>query len=848
LGLVGPALVLLLFAIALVAHFRARRADSASVRRSLLAVVAGHLAVLLAMAAVSSPRFAGSHSAVLAFAVGAGVISWFGVTRLLACDAGLGDWIWRGLMALACLASSPTGWEAPVFFAALGILSYRWNRRFDTRQRFGFAVSALALFLIEFFIKTSPTYEGTPGNKLLFGFAYWMMSVGSIYIGFGVPALLLAFVRDPSLGIRTVGRRLGLSHVLVVVIPLLLVSAVWMVTTVLGVNNDRAMVAGRSLTAEGVELRRELVDVLAARGDAREAAARVAAHGAGGGRSRLWRVEHGRFERLTGDSIAGEHALVSWTDSLAGLPLFGFVRFGDSLWFGAAARDLADSTRAAIVLQPADSILAGDASRVAGAKLTVFTGTSGGSNGSLVIGPGADGIRTERLIAADSTLRLASEKKGRMSAEDSLQIEEVRKVTRQLGLASRRARARRPGGVTITTPRDTFDVVKASPGTMVLAGKTLVPGIAWDDSARSWVSMRSMMIAQVPARSALVGLYEGVRENPITWIPIVLILSVTVLALLVAAFDFAMVRGMAGSITAAIDALKGGAARLEAGQLDQRIEVRGDDDLWSVAGTFNRAMVGLERARVLEAERTRIESELATARRIQARLLPGGPPRVTGFEIAGLSESAREVGGDYFDHIPIGDHAVLLVIADVSGKGVPAALLMSDFRASLIHRDLARRDPVALATQLNDAVLRSVETGKFVTAFLAFADARDGRLDYVSAGHNPAVLRRGDGTHELLNEGGLPFGVMPDARYASGRSEFRPGDLLALYTDGVTEGADAAGQLWGEERLLDTLGREHDVPCDRLARLIAERVRAFEGESGPADDITLLLARRVPFC
>jgi len=845
--MLGPALALLFLVIALEAHLRGRRAGEASVRRSLLLFTAGHLAAVTALAAVGSPRMAGATAAPLVVAVVAGAVSWLGLARLIACDSRLGDWIWRGLMALLCLIAASSGWGAPTFFASMGVLSYRWNRRFDTRQRFGFAVCALALFALDLWITIPGSFGGGPRQKLLFNAAHWLMSVGSVYVSFGVLALLFAFVRDPSLGIRTVGRRLALSHVLVVVIPLLLVGGVWMVTTVLGVNNDRATVAARVLAAEGVELRRELVDVLAARTDARGAAARVVAHGPAWQRARLWRVEGSGFERLAGDSITGEHALAAWADSLPAHPAAGFVLLGDSLWFGAAARDRTDSTRAAILLQPADSILAGDAARVAGARLTVVTNAAGGSNGSLVIGgPGADAIRTERVIASDSLLEVERGRSGgRWTRDDSLRIEEARKVTQQLGLANRRlSAARRRPGVSITTSRDTFNLVKTTPGAVVLAGKTLVPGLAWDDSSKRWVNMRSMMLAQVPARSALVGLYESVRENPITWIPIFLILSVALLAILVAAFDFAMVRGMAGSITAAIDALKRGAARLEAGVLDQRIEVKGDDDLWSVAGTFNRALVGLQRARELEAERTRIESELALARQIQARLLPLKPPRIEGFEIAGVSESAREVGGDYFDHFPLDEHRVLLVIADVSGKGVPAALLMSAFRASLMSRELSTSDPVKLAGQLNEFLLHSVEMGKFVTAFLAFADSRAGTLDYVSAGHNPAVLWRADGSHELLNEGGVMLGIMPGAPYSAGRSRFGPGDLLVLYTDGVTEGADAAGRMWGEERLIETLAHERSTPCDRLARLIAERVRVFEGEQGPADDITLLVARR----
>jgi sigma-B regulation protein RsbU (phosphoserine phosphatase) len=252
----------------------------------------------------------------------------------------------------------------------------------------------------------------------------------------------------------------------------------------------------------------------------------------------------------------------------------------------------------------------------------------------------------------------------------------------------------------------------------------------------------------------------------------------------------------------------------------------------------------LERARELEKEAERLENELELARRIQARLLPSGPPAVPGLEIAGVTEPAREVGGDYYDHIPLGDGRVLLVIADVSGKGVGAALLMSGFRASLMSQDCAATAPDALAGRLNDFLLSSVDPGKFVTAFVAFLDAASGRLVYANCGHNPPVLLRADGRHEMLTRGGLILGILPGSRFESGEATLAPGDLVLLYTDGVTEGATATGEQWGEERLLATLRERPGWPCADLVRGIAADVRAFEGASGPADDITLLAARR----
>jgi sigma-B regulation protein RsbU (phosphoserine phosphatase) len=253
---------------------------------------------------------------------------------------------------------------------------------------------------------------------------------------------------------------------------------------------------------------------------------------------------------------------------------------------------------------------------------------------------------------------------------------------------------------------------------------------------------------------------------------------------------------------------------------------------------------GLERARELEKERDRLEHELDLARRIQRRLLPDGPPHIAGLEIAGGSEPAREVGGDYYDHIPLGDGRVLLVIADVSGKGVPAALLMSAFRASLMSQDANTSAPADVAERLNSFLYRSVDPGKFVTAFLGFLDGRTGQFVYANAGHNSPVLLRRDGTVEWLATGGLILGILSDSRFETGNVRLEPGDMLALYTDGVTEGADATNEQFGEERLVAALQKSAGQPCAEIARSLMREVRAFEGAQGPADDLTVLIARR----
>jgi phosphoserine phosphatase RsbU/P len=345
-------------------------------------------------------------------------------------------------------------------------------------------------------------------------------------------------------------------------------------------------------------------------------------------------------------------------------------------------------------------------------------------------------------------------------------------------------------------------------------------------------------------RSTLGGLFAKLQQNPLQAIPVAALVGLALLLLPLAYTNLKMVRGMGGSITQAIAALRDGAAAFGSGRLAHRIPIAGDDDVWDTARRFNEMAEGLERARELEKGRDRLEIELELARRIQARLLPAAAPNVPGLDVAGLSESAREVGGDYYDHLDLGGGRVLLVIADVSGKGVPAALLMSGFRASLMSQDTTSDQPDVVARRVNDFLHRSVEPGRFVTAFFGFLDAESGRLVYANAGHNPPILLRADGTVEWLREGGLILGFLPDPPFASGETTLARGDLLVLYTDGVTEGADAAHQQFGEERLVASVRTAGATSSGELARRIVREVRAFEGASGAADDITVLVARR----
>ena len=367
---------------------------------------------------------------------------------------------------------------------------------------------------------------------------------------------------------------------------------------------------------------------------------------------------------------------------------------------------------------------------------------------------------------------------------------------------------------------------------------------SWTRTTAGWERTNGMLTVHVDLWPTLAGFFR----RALAWD--VSLFTLALMGLLVFAGvrlwfrAVGLMRALGTSVTAAVAALRGGANALEAGRLEHRIPVEGDDELWGVAAAFNRMAEGLQRGRQLELERGRLESELALARRIQSRLLPARPPCVEGADIAGLSEPARAVGGDYYDHIVLGDGRVALVIADVSGKGVPAALLMSAFRASLISQLDGTTDPARVMARVNRFLHQSVEPGRFVTAFLAVLDPRDGAFEYCNAGHNPPYLVTPDGAVTTLETGGLLLGMLEEGAYAKGTEVLAPGATLTLFTDGVTEAQAADGAMWGEERLVEMLRRRSGESCEVRARRIVDAVHGFEGDQGPSDDITLLMARR----
>jgi sigma-B regulation protein RsbU (phosphoserine phosphatase) len=257
------------------------------------------------------------------------------------------------------------------------------------------------------------------------------------------------------------------------------------------------------------------------------------------------------------------------------------------------------------------------------------------------------------------------------------------------------------------------------------------------------------------------------------------------------------------------------------------------------------AALAVERARTARArvEQRRLERDLAIARDIQRSFLPASAPRVPGFDLAGTSISHDKVGGDYYDFITVSDTRLGLAIADVSGKGIPAGLLMAGFRMSLlaeIRNEYAIR---AVMRKVNRLLHESTERDRFVTAFYGVLDWRNGMIIFSNAGHNPPMVIRADGTVEELTEGGVALGVLEDTQYEERPVALHAGDVVVMYTDGISEAEDEHGEQFSPTRIEQVVRANPTHTARELTQDIVAAVLDWAGEKGPGDDLTLIVLR-----
>jgi hypothetical protein len=248
-------------------------------------------------------------------------------------------------------------------------------------------------------------------------------------------------------------------------------------------------------------------------------------------------------------------------------------------------------------------------------------------------------------------------------------------------------------------------------------------------------------------------------------------------------------------------------------------------------------------------DRVVMKRDLQIAREIQTWLLPGAPPQIPGLAIAYATRPANTVAGDYYDVFPrpgktSEENRIVLAVADVAGKSIPAAMLMATFQASLKTLSTAQVPLAELASNMNRYACSNSQGGlRFTTAFLAEYDAALRTVHYINAGHNNPILRRASGQIERLDIGGLPFGILPEAQYDAATITLAPGDWLIIFTDGLVEAVNARDEEYGETRLLVTLEAGKSLQPDDLLKRLMYELDVFVGNTPQHDDVTCMLLK-----
>jgi len=271
-----------------------------------------------------------------------------------------------------------------------------------------------------------------------------------------------------------------------------------------------------------------------------------------------------------------------------------------------------------------------------------------------------------------------------------------------------------------------------------------------------------------------------------------------------------------------------------------------EEDLRLLTLLSNLAAVKIENSRLIEQsiEMEKMERELELAARIQKDFLPKSDPAFARFGVAGKNVPCLQVGGDYYDYIPIDGGRIGLAVADVSGKGVSASLLMASLRAALQSEVRPHYELPAMAAKLNEFVHRSSAINSFITFFFAELNTATGELTYVNAGHNAPLILGCDGGVRTLPSTGLCLGMLPEMTFEEGRETLAPGEIMILYTDGLSESRNAANEEYGADRLAEVCRKNPETSAREMMDAIFRDLEAFTNRAPAADDRTLVIVRR----
>jgi serine phosphatase RsbU (regulator of sigma subunit) len=396
---------------------------------------------------------------------------------------------------------------------------------------------------------------------------------------------------------------------------------------------------------------------------------------------------------------------------------------------------------------------------------------------------------------------------------------------------------------------------------------TFLPYLDWErgDSCKASIRIR-MTLGDLYARisstsetwrdrrsSESVGLAELIRSNP-TFALVAILALVGVLFLLIQIVAFIMGLALARSITGSVHQIFAGTERVRLGDFTQTIPITSRDQLGELAESFNSMTRSIADLLQQKAEKERMEQELRIARSIQMSLLPRDPVTLPGFAVTAHCEPAREVGGDYYDYMSVGEQQLGLLIADVAGKGTSAALYMAELKGLMLSLSQLHTSPRQLLIDANRILSKHLDSKSFITITYAVVDAARRTLTYARAGHCPLIYVPGpyaaSRAAQVLAPDGLVLGLQIDdggERFIRLLEEVTiplgTGDLFLFYTDGLTDAMDPDGNCFGDPRLAAVVQEHADAPFDELRDTILREIAIFAGPAAQHDDMTMLLLR-----
>jgi serine phosphatase RsbU (regulator of sigma subunit) len=299
-----------------------------------------------------------------------------------------------------------------------------------------------------------------------------------------------------------------------------------------------------------------------------------------------------------------------------------------------------------------------------------------------------------------------------------------------------------------------------------------------------------------------------------------------------------------------VHALSKGTERLREGDFTHRIKVRSRDQLGELAESFNVMARGVEELLREQVEKQRLEEELRIARQIQMSLLPQGTVTLPGLRVAAMCLPAAEVGGDYYDLLPLSETRMGLLVADVSGKGTSAALYMAELKGLILSLSRIYSSPGKLLAEANRILAANLDSRSFITMTYAVVDTAARTMRYARAGHNPMIyLESAAGRTKILTPPGLGLGIDAGERFERILEEdevaLSSGDLFLFFTDGLSEAMNESAELFGEGRLSQILESSEGLGSEQIKEKILEEIRKFVGEAMQHDDMTMVILKVV---